>query len=49
VTSDASLYNLMAREWQFTTYWNNGQYSFDRIETSSSAVIHLIDKPLKMK
>ena len=43
VTTDPRLFNLMAREFQY-----NSKLARDaaNIETSSSAVIHLIDKPL---
>ena len=43
VTSNPALYNLMAREYQYNT---TDAASASNIETSSSAVIHLIDKPL---
>ena len=43
VTSNAALYNLMAREYQYN---NQDASRATNIETSSSAVIHLIDKPL---
>jgi len=46
LTSDESLYNLMAREYQY----NEGDAaSASHIETTSSAVIHLIDGPLLVK
>lgn len=43
VTSDSTLYNQMAREYQYN---NSDVTKASSIETSSSAVIHLIDKPL---
>lgn len=43
VKSNPSLYNLMAREYQYNT---SDARSATSIETSSSAVIHLIDEPL---
>ncbi len=43
VTSNPSLYNLVAREFQYNT---SDPASASSIETSSSAVIHLIDQPL---
>ena len=46
LTNDKTLYNLMAKEWQY----NNKDASLaGEIETSSSAVIHLIDGPLMLK
>ena len=42
-TSNPALYNLMAREYQYDT---QDATSANMIETSSSAVIHLIDEPL---
>ena len=45
VTSDPRLYNLMAREYQYDT---SDAKKANNIETSSSAVIHLIDKPLSL-
>lgn len=46
LTSNASLYNQQAREYQYNT-----QDAMDArlIETSSSAVVHLIDAPLMYK
>ena len=43
VTSNPALYNLMAREFQYNSQDAAGATT---IETSSSAVVHLIDKPL---
>jgi hypothetical protein len=43
VTSNPELYNLMAREYMYNSA---DAASAGEIETSSSAVIHLIDKPL---
>ena len=43
VTTNPRLYNLMAREYQYDT---SDAKKANNIETSSSAVIHLIDKPL---
>jgi hypothetical protein len=43
VTTDPSLFNLMAREYQYNS---SDAKQAANIETSSSAVIHLIDKPL---
>ena len=43
VTTDPRLFNLMAREYQYNT---QDAASASLIETSSSAVIHLIDQPL---
>ena len=43
VTTNPRLYNLMAREYQYDTA---DAKRANNIETSSSAVIHLIDKPL---
>ena len=43
VTTNPALYNLMAREYQYNSRDTSTASS---IETSSSAVIHLIDKPL---
>ncbi|MGN1263951.1 MAG: fasciclin domain-containing protein [Prevotella sp.] len=46
LTNDKNLYNLMAKEWQY----NSQDASLaGEIETSSSAVIHLIDGPLMLK
>ncbi|MBP5337837.1 MAG: fasciclin domain-containing protein [Prevotella sp.] len=45
VTSNPALYNLMAREWQ---YDSSDASRANNIFTSSSAVIHLIDKPLSI-
>ena len=46
VTSNPSLYNLVAREFQYNTA---DASSSSQIETSSSAVIHLIDQPLMIQ
>jgi hypothetical protein len=46
ITSDERLYNLMAREY---LYNDKDVENSVNIETSSSAVIHLIDKPLMIK
>ena len=46
VTSNPELYNLMARE---LMYNSSDAASAGEIETSSSAVIHLIDKPLLLE
>jgi hypothetical protein len=46
VTTDPRLYNLVAREFQYNT---TDASNASNIETSSSAVIHLIDKPLLIK
>ena len=43
VTTDSRLYNQMAREYQYNTA---NASTISEIETSSSAVIHLIDGPL---
>ena len=43
LTSNPSLYNLVAREYQYNT---QDASSASSIETSSSAVIHQIDQPL---
>ena len=43
VTTNPNLYNLVAREFQYN---NSDPTRATMIETSSSAVIHLIDKPL---
>ena len=43
ITSNPNLYNLMAREYQYNS---NDRLKASSIETSSSAVIHLIDRPL---
>jgi len=43
VTTDPRLYNLVAREYQFD---NSDATKANNIETSSSAVIHLISEPL---
>lgn len=43
VTADKNLYNLMAREYQYNT---TDAANATEIETSSSAVVHLIDGPL---
>ena len=46
VTSNPALYNLMAREFQYDA---KDASRANAIETSSSAVIHLIDKPLMIE
>ena len=46
VTSNPALYNLVAREFQYNT---SDASSSNQIETSSSAVIHLIDQPLMIQ
>ncbi len=46
MTSDSRLYNLMAREYQYNSA---NASNISEIETSSSAVIHLIDGPLLTK
>ena len=46
LTNDPTLYNLMAREFQYNTA---DATNASLIETSSSAVVHLIDKPLLLK
>lgn len=46
VTTNSQLYNLVAREFQYNT---SDASAASNIETSSSAVIHLIDKPLLIK
>ncbi len=46
VTSNPTLYNLVAREFQYNT---TDASSANSIETSSSAVIHLIDQPLMIQ
>ena len=43
LTNNPALYNLMAREYLYT---DSDPTKASQIETSSSAVIHLIDKPL---
>ena len=45
VTTDSRLYNLQAREFQYDA---NDPANANNIETTSSAVIHLIDQPLKV-
>ena len=45
VTSNPQLYNLMAREFQYNS---SDATQATNIETSSSAVIHLIDEPLML-
>jgi hypothetical protein len=46
LTSNPALYNLMAREYQY----NNADASkANMLQTTSSAVIHLIDRPLQVK
>lgn len=44
--TDEGLYNLMAREYQYN---NKDASAANAIETTSSAVIHLIDRPLSYK
>ena len=44
MTEKAGLYNLMAREYTYTTQTKSGNNN--RINSSSSAVVHLIDGPL---
>lgn len=44
MTEKAGLYNLMAREYTYTTQTKSGNNN--RINASSSAVVHLIDGPL---
>ena len=46
VTTDKNLYNIMAREYQYNS---PDASEANMIETSSSAVIHLIDRPLRIK
>ena len=46
VTTDPRLYNLVAREYQYNT---SDAARATLIETTSSAVIHLIDKPLMIE
>ena len=46
VTSNPTLFNLVAREFQYNT---SDASSSSQIETSSSAVIHLIDQPLMIQ
>lgn len=46
LTADSRLYNLMAREWQYNT---SDAATAGEIETSSTAVVHLIDGPLLIK
>lgn len=46
VTSDERLYNLVAREFQYNT---TDAMQATQIETSSSAVIHLINEPLMIE
>ncbi len=46
VTSNPLLFNLVAREYQYNT---SDATSANAIETSSSAVIHLIDQPLMIQ
>lgn len=43
LTSDKNLYNIMAKEYQYNT---SDAAAASEIETSSSAVVHLIDGPL---
>lgn len=49
VTTNPNLYNLMAREYQYTERLPKNQNSIYNIYTSSSAVIHQIDKPLLLE
>ena len=44
--TDSGLYNLMAREYQ---YMGTSAINARMLQTTSSAVIHLIDKPLMYK
>ena len=46
VMTDSGLYNLMAREYQ---YMGTSAINARMLQTTSSAVIHLIDKPLMYK
>ena len=46
LTSDPALYNLMAREYQYDTEEFRDLKDPGQIYTSSSAVVHLIDRPL---
>lgn len=46
VTTNKNLYNIMAREYQYNT---QNATEAEMIETTSSAVIHLIDRPLRLK
>ena len=46
VLTSSGLYNLMAREYQYNT---GSAITANQIQTTSSAVIHLIDKPLIYK
>jgi hypothetical protein len=46
ITDNPELYNLQAREY---IYNKSDAASSDMLETSSSAVIHLIDRPLLIK
>lgn len=46
VVTSSGLYNLMAREYQYNT---TSPSSASMIQTTSSAVVHLIDKPLMYK
>ena len=46
VTTNPALYNLVAREFQYDA---QDASRANAIETSSSAVIHLIDKPLQIE
>ena len=46
VLTSSGLYNLMAREYQ---YKGTSALNASSIQTTSSAVIHLIDKPLMYK
>ena len=49
VTTNKSLYNQMAREYQYQESDASKVKSINMIETTSSAVIHLIDQPLFYK
>lgn len=46
VTADPRLFNLMAREYQYNS---SDATNASNIETTSSAVIHLIDRPLRLE
>ena len=46
VTTNKNLYNIMAREYQYNA---PDAAEATMIETSSSAVVHLIDRPLRIK
>jgi uncharacterized surface protein with fasciclin (FAS1) repeats len=53
LTSDPTLFNQVAREWQFSVGYAGGaswdKSAVNHIETTSSAVVHLIDEPLMLK